>query len=260
MLNINYNDSDLSIKLEEFTLPGVEITLLSTEFIYFGYRKPISNIYIELAVDTPVIAALKIECEQESGFVETESLIDRTIGLNNSGKISWETDIDLQIKATRFGKELYWYRLSLDEDAALTVFSGINVLFSNDKDLVEEFPGIMEQLPEGMVSFVNFHASSMKDIVQVLRKKYSAGTNLLTQYDLLDQEEVHLASKFLALSKIFEWLSDAPADKWEQKSRSYYNKYADYINNITLTIDTNDDGKVQEDERANIQFVRIVRE
>jgi hypothetical protein len=260
MLTINYNSTDLSLKLEEYALPSMAITLLSSEFIYLGYYKPISNVYLELVNSVTSASTMAVKYETASGFVDVVNLVDHTNGLGSSGKISWETDKSLQISSTLFGVTRYWYKLSVDISTVAMTFLAINVLFSNDKDLVEEYPGIMDQLPTGNLSFVNFHSSARKDIVQVLRKKYSSGKNLLTQYDLLDNEEVRLASKFLTLSKIFEWLSDAPADKWEQKSKLYYNKYADYINNITLTVDVNDDGVVQEEERANIQFVRLVRE
>lgn len=259
MLTINYNATDLSLKLEEFAAPTQAITLLSTEFIYVGYYKPITNLYFEFTSTVTSLSTLSVEYETASGFVNVDNLVDRTNGLGESGKVSWEIETDNQVSSLLFGKTLYWYKFSVDVATVARAFVGINVLFSNDKDLIEEYPGIMSNLPTGNVSFVNFNASARKDIVQALRKKYNADAKLLTQFDLLNNEEVKQASKYLALSKIFDWLSDAPDDNWSVKSSFYYNKHSDYLNNITLTIDSNDNGKTETSEQNTIQFVRVVR-
>jgi len=258
MLTINYNSNDLSIKLEEFSAPTVAITLLSSEFIYVGYYKPISNFYLEISNSITSLSTLKVEYETASGFVDVDNLIDYTSGLGESGKVSWEVS-GTQISSTLFGKTLYWYKLSVNVDTVSRTLLGLNVLFSNDKDLSEEYPNIETNLPLGATSFVNFHASARKDIVQSLRKKFDVKANLLTQYDLLNNEEVKQASKYLALSKIFDWLSDAPKDKWSEKSAFYYNKHADYLVGIELTIDSNDNGVIDTVEKSVIQYVQIVR-
>lgn len=259
MLTINYDSTDLSLKLEEFVAPNVGITLLLGQAIYVGYYKPITNLYFEFTSSVTSLSNLSVEYETASGFTNVDNLIDRTSGFGESGKVSWEIENDNQVKSILFGKQLYWYRFSVNVSTELRTFVGINVLFSNDKDLVEEYPSIMTQLPSGNTSFVNFHASARKDIVQSLRKKYSADSKLLTQFDLLNNEEVKQSSKYLALSKIFDWLSDAVGDNWSVKSALYFNKHADYLNNITLTIDSNDNGKTETIEQNAIQFVQVVR-
>lgn len=259
MLNINYNGADLSVKLEEFALPSVAITLLSSEFIYIGYYKPITNIYIELANSVLSLSNIKLEYDTITGLVEVDNLIDRTSGLGNSGRVSWEIGNDRQVMSTRGNKTLYWYKLSVNIGTVEMSYVGINVLFSDDTDLEEEYPGILNNLPEGKTSFVNFHASARKDIVQSLRKRYDASTKRLTQFDLLNNEEVGQASKYLALSKIFNHLSDAPGDKWSEKSKDFYLSHSNYLSNVEITIDTNDNGVVDEEEKTAVQFARLAR-
>ena len=258
MLTINYNNTDLSLKLEEFSAPSVAITLLNTEEIWIGYKKPISNFHIEISAVVTSLSNVSIQYENSSGLVNVANLIDRTYGLGNSGKISWDLASDA-VKSTKFGKELYWYSLSVNISTVARSVLGINVIYSGDADLAEEYPGVMELLPENATSFINFHASSRKDIVQKLRGKFTANGNLLTQFDLLNNEEVKQASKYLTLSKIFAWLSDAPGDKWSLKSEAFYGSAIDYLNNVTLTIDSNDNGTIDQEEKNVIQFVRVVR-
>ena len=260
MLTVNYNSTDLSIKLEEFSLPVVPITLLVGEFIYIGYYKPITNFHAEFNNTVESLSNLIFKYETASGFTNVSGLVDRTNGLGSSGKISWDATID-GVKATRFGKELYWYQLSVNIDTEERNFVGINALFSNDNDLVEEYPGILDELPEEATSFVNFHASARKDIVQALRKLYSADSKLLTAFDLLNNEEVHQASKYLTLSKVMTWLSENPQDKWAEKAPKHYEKYVDYLNSVTVTIDSDDDGAIDDTENTPIaiNYVTLVR-
>lgn len=85
MLTINYNTTDLSLKLEEYALPSVAITLLSSEFIYIGYRKPVNNIHLELVNTATSLSTLAVTYETASGFVNVSDLVDRSNGLGNSG-------------------------------------------------------------------------------------------------------------------------------------------------------------------------------
>ena len=259
MLTINYKTKDLSLKLEDYSGAGETITLLSSEVIYIGYYKPINSLYLDFASVVNSSSIVSLKYDTVSGLSDVSELIDHTKGLGESGEISWSVPDSTQVKSTLFGKELYWYRLSVDVDTVARVLRGINVLFSNDKDLSEEYPGIENNLPSGQTSFINFHVAVRKDIVQSLRKKYSANNKMLNQFDLLNNEEVRDASKYLTLAKIFYWLSDAPADKWAEKFKFYYAKGEECLNNITLTIDTNDDGIAQVSEQNNIQFVQVVR-
>jgi hypothetical protein len=259
MLTINYNNTDYSLPLEEFDLPSQAITLLAGQYIYIGYYKPINNFYVAMTDVIPSTSKLILEYETASGFVAASSMVDKTYGLANSGKVSFTTDSTLQISSLRFTQTLYWVRLSVDVSLAQRTLLGINVLFSDDKDLEEVYPGIMDNLPTGKTSFINFHVSAKKEIVQVLRRKYAPMNKMLTEYDLLNVEEVHEASKYLTLANVFEWLSDSPADKWEQKAKAMLIKANNILDNVTLTIDQNDDGVIQDVEKTSINFTRVVR-
>jgi hypothetical protein len=258
MLAINYNGTDLSVKMEEFTLPSVDITLLPSEYIYVGYYKPINDLYFELS-PLASTATLIVEYETAAGVVPVLNLVDKTYGLNNSGRVNWESDSTLQVSSIKFGSDLFWYRFSVSSPLAARSFYGINSVFSDDNDLKEAYPGIENNMPTGATSFINFHVSARKDIVQTLRKKYTAKGKLLTHFDLLENEEVRQASKYLALSKIFDWLSDAPGDNWSIKAKQYLSRASDYLSNITITIDENDNGTKEVTEQNTIQYVRVVR-
>ena len=146
---------------------------------------------------------------------------------------------------------------------------GINLVFSDDNDLKEEYPSVMGMLPDGELSFINFHVASRKDILSYFRAqgkliekadKNYVTTKKIDQFDLLDYEELRDASKFLTLSKILKWVSDANDDKWYQKAKDYEVKYSEKINAVNLSLDKDDDGKVDNNELNAIQSITIVRQ
>jgi hypothetical protein len=65
----------------------------------------------------------------------------------------------------------------------------------------------------------------------------------------MDVFEIREAAIFLALSKIFFNLSDSPDDHWWIKYREYADKYEAKMTVARLSIDTDDDGITDEDEK-----------
>lgn len=271
-LTLNYNSKDYSLTWEDFKGDGTPVSLLSTEFILIGYHKPISNFYIELfnaedenGEQAPVSESLlKVEYENNTGFIPVTDLHDYTLGLNGPGKLCWTPEYNNQIKTIKFGKVMYWYKLSASIDAPLRTIIGINTIFSYDSDLEEEYPNINKFLPEDeqgnkAKSFIKFHMSARKEIVQILRKKFIMDKKLLDQFDLLNIDEVRQASKYLTLAKIFFWLADTVDDKWRTKSKEYDKTFADFIDAVTLTIDKNDNGVIDSVESNAIQVTQVIR-
>lgn len=258
MLKVFYNGSDLSQKLEEFNSQGVSIALAPGDLFFVGYHKPFNNIFLEFETTELSLATLTLKQDLTNGPAIVKNLTDKTNGLGRSGRITWENDKG-QLKTERFGIEAFWIKFEVDLVTDERHLMGLNALFSTDQDIEEEYPDIKDYLPKGKNSFVSFHASARKDIVQVLRKRYQGQDKLLNQFDFLNIEEVRQASKYLTLSKIFDWLSDAPNDRWGEKAKAFYNKYAEYINDVLVTIDSNDNGAIDEEEKVSVQFVRLVR-
>lgn len=259
-LTFNFDSKDLSREWKDYSGPGHEITIASGKKIFIGYHKPIDSVYVEIFNSITTETILKVEVDKASGASEVE-VYDETYGLDKSGVVSWKYDKKLHVPVLRFGKALYWYQLSLDVDSQPRKIIGINTIFSYDSDLREEQPNIIDFLPEGATSFIMFHMSSRKEIVQILRKKFLTESKLLDQFDLLNIEEVHQASKYLTLSKIFFSLSGgAQDDKWGIKSKEFYNTFTDFIDATTLSVDKNDNGIADPAESNAIQSIRIIRE
>jgi len=266
MLKILKNGKDYSLLLENFINGEFTEDLNPDEFFYIGYYKPINSIYIEL-VPNDEENSVNVEYFDGSSFtkVDKESLIDKTFGLSRSGFISWARNIDNQVKNEVNGIELYWYRINIDAQSIKNfTVKGINLVFSDDNDLKECYPGIMEYLPEGSNTFISFHVAARNQILTYLRNKgkkiYGKDTTkMLDQFDLHNYEEVKQASKYKTLANIFFNESDNVDDKWYQKAKDFEKLYSDSINLNFLSIDENDDGKEEVRETQALQYIRIKR-
>jgi hypothetical protein len=263
MLKIFYNSTEYSKELENYSQDTVTITQLSTETIDVGLYKPINALYFEF--QSANTNSLDVSVKYFNGTSFTNLTInDRTNNFKRSGFISWDRNQTTENKTTLHSQEMYWYRISVSSDTTAMVLKGINLVFSDDQSLQEEYPGINKYLPTGQTSFINFHQSVRDDIIQMLRNSGKKVKNAndqknLDQFDLLDFKEVTQAAKYYCLAKIFFWQSDEVDDKWYQKAKDYQQMADSKINLIFISIDDNDDGMANQSEKLGVQFVRIAR-
>lgn len=263
MLTIIKGSSDLSQALENYLTDVEALDFSSGETLDIGFRKPFSDLFIELKPTT--VVANVLQAEYFNGSWTSLSITDRTKGFNRSGFVKWDkSEIEDWEAVTLHGKELYWVRVSLQNDITDLEFSGINIVFSDDNDLKEGYPDIMEFLPENSQSFIAYHQEARNHILTYLRNKGKTISQqqrykLLDQFDLHNVEEVRQAAKYLALSNIFYNESDVVGDKWFQKAEGFKSKYGEAINLYSLSIDENDNGKEENSESNAIQYIRIQR-
>lgn len=265
MLKINHDSTDISRQQGryEYQPSALAFDGTTSSGLYVGYTKPISNLYLNI---TSGSGEREITVEYFNGTVwqDVTGLLDLTFGLTQAGFVNWDKNLEDEAKTTVEGSSLYWYRITPDAAATIT-FKGINTLFSDDSDLVSEYPTILDHLPEGKDSFVTFHESARKAIVTDLRKTGVSIKGIdetkrkqLDAFDILDKEEVREASKFLTLSKIFGWLSDNTGDKWEGLEAKYAREAAGAITPL-ISIDSDNDGKEDDSEVAETKVVLIGR-
>lgn len=264
MLKVFIDNTDISYSMENYQEDEYSFVLLASGEIMIGYYKPINALYVELKTPNINAATMSFYYYNGTSYL-TAPFRDDTKGLTRSGFIKWDRNLDKEASKLEHGETLYWYKLKLSVDSSATIAKGINLVFSNDNDLKEEYPTIMDMLPENDASFIRFHTASRKDIVSYFKGqgKYILNNGKkknLDQFDLLEFEEVRDASKFLTLAKILHWQSDAVDDKWYQKAKMYESKYGEKLSAVNLSVDENDDGKQSNSEINAIQSISIVRQ
>lgn len=263
-LTILHADVDYTLKLNDFVAAYKEFDF-STEPLLVGFHKPLKCIYAELETsDLP--DQLSVQYWNGSAFVAMAGVEDGTEGFNHSGPIKFPLVPQVKCDLDGSGVEKYWLKIIPSALPAAVNIAGINLVLSNDKDF-GFVPNILEYLPEGMTSWIGFHQEARDMIVQAVRnsgKKIITDNTLLArevdQFDLLSIEEFRNASKYLALHLIFDFLSKSDEDAYAIKSKRFYERYVDALNSNLMTVDTNDNGVVDEQENLAVQFIGIRRE
>lgn len=260
-LFVAHNSIDLTQKMDNFTSPVKALDLADGE-IFVGYYKPIRNIYIELT-EREVDASITVEVFNSGSFTSVKNLQDKTFGLTSSGMIAW--DESGATKTLLNDVTAYWYKITLANPATVSIH-GINLVLSNDEDL-SFVPNISSHLDGDQTSFIAFHQEARNQIIQRIRnsgKTITGYSNLIPkevdQFDLLDINEFKQASKYLALSLIFEDLSKSDDDQYATKAERYFEKYEMSLNDRLSSIDLNDNGIKDESESLAVNFIRIKRE
>jgi hypothetical protein len=272
MLTIIHNSVDISREQSRFEFLPSEIDF-DGKHLFIGYYKPINHFFLNVPDRTPdeegegfIDPALVVAYWNGTEYDNVKGLKDFTFGLTQQGPVTFDLDQTNNTKKVEFGKELFWYRITLNSPDIIT-FKGIAPLFSDDQDLIGVYPDIMQKVPAGQTSFVRFHQEAVNDIVKDLRKMGlvidgclmdASKRKQIDAYDLLDRDEVKEAAKYFTLSKIFSWLSDQAGDKWEQLSAKYESEAAGSLTPL-ITIDENNNGKKDDWENAQPQPIIIGR-
>ena len=258
--------SEYSFEAYDFGRDNFVIDLVSADdYLYLGLYKPFNKIYTEFITANTV--ANEFIAEYYDGTTwSVFTLNDYSKGFTRSGFLCWDRALDDWEATTINSIEKFYIRLKPSADHDITTdLQGLNIVFSDDEDLKEEYEGITDYLLGSNTSFIKYHQAVRKRIVQKLRnegkaKKGSDDTLLknVTEWDLLEPQEIREAAKFYCLEKIFDNISDSVEDKEYQLARKYGrmgdDNYAAY-----LKVDFDDDGVEDASDRAVLNKILIQR-
>lgn len=259
--------TDYSSEAVDFSRDTFTVALNTNEdYLYIGFKKPINCLYFHFDTANTVANKLNIQYYNNT-WVSVQNAQDNTNGLKRNGFITWTRPTDAKNNAIN-SQDMYWVRIKPDTTHSSTVFTGINILFSDDNDLRMEVPEILDTAHlSGKTSHVLTHVAVRNQILQALKQKdyktynYTTGVNEdITAWDLFDVNQLNQAAVNLALHKIYFNFSDEKDDKWESKSKHFYGRYEANMNNVRLSLDKNNDGVEQDYEMLNeLKSVRITR-
>lgn len=236
---------------------SLQFTPTGSDYLYIGFTKPFGALYADMSTaNTETSSTLAAEYYDGATW-SSLTVSDETNEFQRSGFLFWDRPSDWASVAVNSISK-YWIRLRPSVASSVLVFNGINILFSDDHQLQAEFYEITNSnlIPAGQTTHITTHVASRNYIMQKLRNDGYIkldSNNLyenITPWDLLDIFEVRQAATFLALSKIFFNLSDSPDDNWWTKYREYQDKFEESFRLAKLSIDYDDDGVIDNDEKA----------
>lgn len=242
--NVSSTYTDLSFEAFDFLRDS--FTVSGT--LYVGFEKPINALYFR--TKTAASAASVVEWSYWNGSWELiESLYDDTRGLSRDGFVQWERPED-EVVTTVENRELFWYRFEAPTSEDPIELWGVGPLFCDEHDLKAEYAYVDESLmypnaaePTHIGALVSARDRMLKEL------KASA-------FDIFNLSDAKDAAVMLALSIIFNAVSDSPDDKWAILSKSYEDEYRSLKAGLLLEIDQDDDGKITAAEKKSPGFKR----
>lgn len=122
------------------------------------------------------------------------------------------------------------------------------ILFSNDNDLFNIENDILKFVPVGKNSFIFMHRQSKEDILEEIyrNKILDVDGEKLTEADVIETTELNYWSKYKVLAMIFEGLSNAIDDIFDQKAKKYSSEMLSWQNQTfnILRLDYNNSGEI----------------
>jgi hypothetical protein len=250
--------TDYSDALCDFAVDTATITILTTDAIYVGFEKPINSLFCWPTTPSTGSRTISVAMYNESySSWDSVYLLDDTKGLTRAGFLQWELPDTSLCECFVNGLKKYWVKITVSVNTSAVVFRAISGLFSDDNELIKEFPKIMDpQFLLGQTNHLLIHETCRNDIVQHFRKlgmrrvKKDAYWSKFSHWDIMDIDEVKTAATYLALSKIFSNVANSAKsdDNWTAKSAYYRKKYSEQIDLSYLTWDKYSNGAVNEEQ------------
>lgn len=136
-------------------------------------------------------------------------------------------------------------------------------LFSSDKDIIAEEPGILKYVIDGRNSFIDMHRNAQENIMEEIWKNRITSTSgaKLTLAEVLDKSEIKQWSKYMVLASIFNSISNDPGDIFEKKS-DHYEKLEDEWQEMAfnvLKLDYNKNGTLEANEELDFRSSVLIK-
>lgn len=263
--------TDISAECQNFVRDPVSLDLAPGDFLYVGYTKPINALYAAIQPIGDGAFETKVEYFADDATWKTLTISDDTKGLRRNGFITWERVADADKSAVN-DTSAYWLRLSFTDlvhDPAHNVrgsLQGLNLVFADDNDIASEAPALIDEAfyPAGQTSHILQHVATKNYIISRLRnlgymKITEPGDENINQWDLLDIYEIRQAAMYYAISQIYFNLSDNVEDQYWAKYKQYERRFDEAFGLGSMRIDTNNNGKVDPEEKRPIRSARWFR-
>lgn len=257
--NLSFND--VSIDLNNYLKDIVSVADASITIFYVGLHKQFSKIYLELDSFYDGSGSFLFQANTSAGL-SALLVTDESKDLTRSGFVEWSKG-DFWDLTTINGDEKYWLKITCNNVGAYSL-KGLNIVFSNDDDLMKETSLISDRFKRtGEKSFINYHVASRDEMIQRFKNSgkvlKDSQNNIfeISQWDFNRPEQLREASKYLTLSKIFFDVSSEIDDKYYQKYTDYMSQFQKAFDLYLLSIDFNDDGRENENEKRNIRAVKL---
>jgi hypothetical protein len=244
--------TEFSDNVKKFSEESKNVTILSGESLYIATDFPFNHLYFNLGTNVNVQPVnLSVDYFSNSDWVPVAYLTDGTVGMSQSGFIEFTPDKDesWNKESTNYGGDLiielstikvydmYWIRVTFDDDMDDVDFNWIGNLFSNDTDLYSEFPifadtTFLTAFSSGKLDWKEQHVKASELIIQELKRK----NIIIGAEQILDRDVLMPAS----VSKVAEIIYNAFGRDYNDNRDNARKEYDKRMDLSKFVIDTNE--------------------
>lgn len=231
-----------------------------SDSFYVGFEHRFASRYFKMETANTNAATLSVEYWDGSAWQAVEDLIDQTNGMTQSGFIGWQNLKDWKSNELTpvDDKKLYWVRIQTDTTfSAGTELEAVVNLFSDDNDLRGYYPEIANDtrfFPSGRTDFLEQHRLAKEDVIRRLMQR----NTIKHEGQIIDINAVNAAAVHACAYNILAPI--ATSEAMIQLRDQAKQRFDEEISELSLKVDTDDDGTLSEVERReDVTQIKVVR-
>jgi hypothetical protein len=230
----------------------VSFDLTSTKTLYIGSNHTFNHKYFNFkTIQTGGSLLIKYN---NGADVSVSNIIDRTFNFSQNGHVYFDLPTDWK-KTTVNGKLAYWINISSSVDKTGYVLYTIKNIFSDDDMIKEYLPELYRYLPTSKTDFLYLHELSKNEIINDMKCSSRIDYEDQVKGDSLIVLQQLSCYKFLALL-LLPMISD---ESIKYMYETFSGLYAKRMNEIRLSVDTNQDETITKQETAKVYVSEISR-
>lgn len=253
------NATETTAKTNSPSASTLSFVFLTTDSFYIGFEGKFSARHFKMATVNTNPSTVTIEYWNGSAWTAVKDVVDQTVGFTQSGFIHWENYDNWKTHklAPISEVDLYWVRLKVTANlSAGTALQSVLNIFCDDDLLRAYYPELVADtryLPPDRTDFIEQYLAA-KDLV-VLRLKQR---QLITdESQVIDVNGIEVAAVHAAAVLIMRPI--ATSDETRQRVADAQKAFDDESGQLTLRVDQNSDGKVDEAEKQDVRTMNWTR-
>ncbi len=255
------NTTETTRQTQSVSATTLAFNLQTTDEFYIGFKKPFSTRYIALGTANATAVTVTVKYWNGTAYTTVEDLIDGTVGLTQSGFLSWKNATDWE-KVAQSGvsdEELYWIELTVGTnlDSGCTLQSVTN-LFCDSTMLREYYPELVSDtsyLPPGRSDFMEQFVAAKNLVVTRLKKDKI----IEDESQIIDINEVAIAAVHATAYIILNALATLEgSESAKERAVMALESMNQELNEVRLDLDLDNSGVIEEDEEevGNVVYTR----
>lgn len=243
---------DISTVVSDFRVATYALSYTSGQYLYIGSSLPFNNLWFDLSTVASATAGTPtISIRWGNSWSAAVDVIDGTVGMTKSGRLSWATDIlkgwDIEQYSTDIGLtgtnvyNKYWVRISWGSNFTAGI-SYIGQKFSSDTAFRSHYPDllnpqILNGFKQGKTNWDEQHFMAAEFILKDLKKRdFIKDRGQVVDWSMLEDAACH---------KVAEMVYKSFGKPFEENTKNALKAYESELSAKYFNIDYNANGHVE---------------